>query len=123
MRARFVLLAGLAALGGSQALALAPALAADCGQGAAEEQIACLNRALGELETKVADLTKQMETKADNTDALKWNDRVALRNEDMRIFPRCLDNPGPNSQNITDVFANSCAKVPAQTWMLAKPYH
>jgi hypothetical protein len=60
--------------------------------------------------------------KANMTDVLKWNDRISLRNEDMRIFPRCLDNPGSNSQNLTDVFANSCAKLPAQTWMIAKPY-
>jgi hypothetical protein len=123
MRSRFVLLIGLMSLGGAQACFLAPALAADCSQGTAEEQIACLNRGLSELEAKVEALTKQMDTKASNDDALKWNDRVALRNEDMRIFPRCLDNPGPNSNNLTDVFANSCAKVPAQTWMLAKPYH
>ncbi|MGC1180252.1 MAG: hypothetical protein ACLQF1_00930 [Methyloceanibacter sp.] len=121
MRFRFILF-GLAAFAAAQALAMAPARAADCSQGAAGEQIACLNHALGDLEAKVEALTRQMETKANNDDALKWNDRVALRNEDMRIFPRCLDNPGPNSNNLTDVFANSCAKVPAQTWMLAKPY-
>ena len=80
-------------------------------------KIACLDAALKELSIKFATLSKDM------AETLKWNDRVALRNEDMRIFPRCLDNPGPNSQNITDVFANSCAKVSAQTWMLAKPYH
>ena len=50
------------------------------------------------------------------------NDRIALINEDMRIYPRCLENPGPNTPNITDVFANSCAKIPAQTWMISKPY-
>jgi len=49
------------------------------------------------LDTKVANLTKQLEAKADAADTLKWNDRIALRNEDMRIYPRCLDNPGPNS--------------------------
>jgi len=41
----------------------------------------------------------------------------------MRIYPRCLDNPGPNSPDLTAVVANSCAKVPAQTWMISKPYH
>ena len=46
----------------------------------------------------------------------------AERNEDMRIFPRCLDNPGPDSKGLTDVYANSCAKIPAQTWMISKPY-
>ena len=64
------------------------------------------------LPPKVEALTK---------DALKWNDRIALINEDMRIYPRCLENPGPNTANITDVFANSCAKIPAQTWMISSP--
>jgi hypothetical protein len=94
-----------------------PARAGECDQGTDHEKIACLDAALKELSIKFATLSKDM------AETLKWNDRVALRNEDMRIFPRCLDNPGPNSQNITDVFANSCAKVSAQTWMLAKPYH
>ena len=121
MRIRFVLLFGVAAFGGSIALAMAPALAADCTQGSAEEQIACLGHALADLEAKVDALTKQIE--ANSKDALKWNDRIALMNEDMRLFPRCLDNPGPNSTTLTDVFANSCAKVPAQAWMIIKPYH
>jgi hypothetical protein len=110
MRTRFGFFIALAAI---QALSLAPALAADCSQGSAEEQLACLNRTVGELAAKVEALTK---------DALKWNDRIALINEDMRIYPRCLENPGPNTPNITDVFANSCAKIPAQTWMISKPY-
>jgi len=93
-----------------------PARAADCSQGTDQEKIACLDKALRELTIKFETMRKDM------AETLKWNDRVAIRNEDMRIFPRCLDNPGPNSQNITDVFANSCAKVAAQTWMLAKPY-
>ena len=110
MRTRFGFFIALAAL---QALSVAPALAADCSQGSAEEQIACLNRTVTDLAAKVEALTK---------DALKWNDRIALINEDMRIYPRCLENPGPNTPNITDVFANSCAKIPAQTWMISKPY-
>lgn len=122
MRARFDHLIGLVAFGAAFALSPVPVLAADCGQGSTEDKVACLQSALVELEEKVAALTKQMETKANDSDALKWYDRVALMNEDMRIYPRCLDNPGPNSQNISDVFATSCAKVPAQTWMLAKPY-
>ena len=113
MRTRFGFLIGLAALGAACAFPMAPAVAVDCSQGSAEEQIACLNRTVGELAAKVETLTK---------DALKWNDRVALVNEDMRLYPRCLDNPGPNSANITDVFANSCAKIPAQTWMIRKSY-
>jgi outer membrane murein-binding lipoprotein Lpp len=120
MRIRFVLLLGVAAFSGSIALAPAPGLAANCAQGSADEQIACLGHALTDLEAKVDALTKQME--AANKDALKWNDRIALMNEDMRLFPRCLDNPGPNSTTLTDVFANSCAKVPAQAWMIVKPY-
>jgi hypothetical protein len=76
------------------------ASAADCDSGSTDERVACLS----------------------HKDTLKWNDRVALRNEDMRIFPRCLDNPGPDSKGLTDVYANSCAKIPAQTWMISKPY-
>ena len=110
MRTRFGFFVALAAL---QALSAAPALAADCSQGSADEQIACLNRTVTDLAAKVDALIK---------DALKWNDRIALINEDMRIYPRCLENPGPNTPNITDVFANSCAKIPAQTWMISKPY-
>jgi hypothetical protein len=114
MRMCFGLFIGLTALCATAALLLAPALAADCSQGSADEQITCLNHTVADLAAKVDALTK---------DALKWNDRISLINEDMRIYPRCLDNPGPSSTNITDVFANSCAKIPAQTWMISKPYH
>lgn len=107
---------GLAALGAIEVLSAPRALAADCGTGAVEERLAC-------LEAKIDGLTKQLEAKADAADALKWNDRIALINEDMRIYPRCLDNPGPNSPDLTAVLANSCAKIPAQTWMISKPYH
>ena len=107
---------GLVALGAIEVLSAPRALAADCGIGAVEERLAC-------LEAKIDGLTKQLEAKADAADALKWNDRIALINEDMRIYPRCLDNPGPNSPDLTAVLANSCAKVPAQTWMISKPYH
>jgi len=110
---RFGFFIGLAVVCAAEGLAAAPVSAADCGQGNADEQIACLNRAVADLAAKVDALTK---------DALKWNDRIALINEDMRIYPRCLENPGPNTPNITDVFANSCAKIPAQTWMISKPY-
>jgi hypothetical protein len=89
------------------------ASAADCDTGSSEDKVACLAKKVADLEAKVDDLTKE---------TLKWNDRIALRNEDMRIYPRCLDNPGPDSNGLTDVFANSCAKVAAQTWMIAKPY-
>jgi hypothetical protein len=107
---------GLAALGAVQVLSAPRALAADCVTGAVEERLAC-------LEAKIDSLTKQLEAKADAADALKWNDRITLINEDMRIYPRCLENPGPNSSDLTAVLANSCAKVPAQTWMVSKPYH
>jgi hypothetical protein len=117
------LVLGFAAFALGQGLPLSHAHAADCSQGAVEERVACLGQAVDTLEAKLADLTKQLEAKADSADALKWNDRIALRNEDMRIYPRCLDNPGPNSPDLTAVVANSCAKVPAQTWMIAKPYH
>jgi hypothetical protein len=122
MRAHFVDLIAVAALSAGVVLSPAPVRAADCGQGSAEERITCLQGALTELETKVATLTKDLKAKANDSDAIKWYDRTALMNEDMRIYPRCLDNPGPNSQNITDIFATSCAKVPSQTWMLVKPY-
>lgn len=47
-----------------------------------------------------ADLTAKVEELSKET--LKWNDRIALRNEDMRIFPRCLENPGPNTRGLTE---------------------
>jgi hypothetical protein len=86
---------------------------ADCSQGSADEKVTCLTQKVMALETKLAELSKE---------ALKWNDRIALINEDMRIYPRCLENPGPNSPDITLVVASSCAKVPAQSWMIRKPY-
>jgi hypothetical protein len=95
------------------AVAAAPVRAADCSQGSTEEQVACLNKTVAELETKLTELVK---------DSLRWNDRIALVNEDMRIFPRCLENPGPNTRQLTDVYASSCAKIPAQAWMIRKPY-
>jgi len=107
------LILGLAALGAVQALSATPALAADCSQGSADEKIVCLNQKIVDLEAKLAELTK---------DALKWNDRITLINEDMRIFPRCLENPGPNTPQLTDVYASSCTKTPAQSWMIRKPY-
>ena len=119
----FALALGFAAFSLGQAFPVSHALAADCGQGAVEERLACLSQAVDTLEAKVSDLTKQLEAKAETADALKWNDRISLINEDMRIYPRCLDNPGPNSPDLTAVVANSCAKVPAQTWMISKPYH
>jgi hypothetical protein len=122
MRICGMLILGLAAVACAQALPMTKAVAADCTQGTSEERIGCLNQAVNDLEAKLSSLTQEVAGKVNMTDALKWNDRISLRNEDMRIFPRCLDNPGPNSTNLTDVFANSCAKVPAQTWMIAKPY-
>jgi hypothetical protein len=107
------LILGLTALGAVQALSATPALAADCSQGSTDEKVVCLNQKVLDLEAKLAELTK---------DALKWNDRISLINEDMRIFPRCLENPGPNTPQLTDVYASSCAKTPAQAWMLRKPY-
>jgi hypothetical protein len=103
----------VAVLIGAEAVTAQRAFAADCDSGSTEERVACLSRKVVDLEAKVDELTR---------DTLKWNDRIALRNEDMRIFPRCLENPGPNTKGLTDVFANSCAKIPAQTWMIAKPY-
>ena len=100
------------ALGGWTAAENAPL--PDCGTVPETEQVACLTKTIVRLQEKVTELEKE---------TLKWNDRIALRNEDMRIYPRCLDNPGPNSPDITLVLANSCAKVSAQTWMIAKPYH
>ncbi len=103
----------VAVLIGAEAATVNRALAADCDQGSSDEKVACLAQKVADLEAKVEELSKE---------TLKWNDRIALRNEDMRIFPRCLENPGPNTRGLTDVFANSCAKIPAQTWMISKPY-
>jgi len=108
-----MLVMGLAALAPPQTVAAEEAQVADCGQGAMEEQVACLNRKVAALEAKTAELVKE---------TLKWNDRISLLNEDMRIFPRCLENPGPNTPQLTDVYATSCTKTPAQAWMIRKPY-
>lgn len=117
MATRFALAVSFASTLGLQAWFAAPAAAADCTQGSSEERIACLTTAVTELEAKLAKIAEVVKE-----DALKWNDRIALINEDMRIYPRCLDNPGPDSRNISDVMATSCANVPAQTWMIRKPY-
>jgi hypothetical protein len=85
----------------------------DCSQGGADEQVACLNKKVAALEAKIDELFKE---------SIKWNDRISLINEDMRIFPRCLENPGPDSRQLTDVYANSCAKIAAQAWMVRKAY-
>ncbi len=107
------LVLGLTAFGAVHALSATTALSADCSQGSAEEKVVCLNQKIVDLEAKVAELTKE---------TLKWNDRISLVNEDMRIYPRCLDNPGPNSPDIAAVLASSCTKTPAQSWMIRKPY-
>lgn len=108
-----MLVMGLAALANPQKVAAEEDKAADCSQGSMEEQVACLNRKVAALEAKTAELVEE---------TLKWNDRIKLVNEDMRLFPRCLENPGPNTQQLTDVYATSCAKTPAQAWMIRKPY-
>lgn len=122
MRLRFVLSTGLALLIVPQLLLPTPALADDCNKGSADEKIACLTSSLAALETRVGELNRRLDAKADVADAIKWYDRIALMNEDMRIYPRCLDNPGPESRDIAAVLVSSCAKTPAQTWMVAKPY-
>ncbi len=115
MRTRIVFVAslvlGLSAVGAIQALTATPARAADCSQGSAEDKVGCLNDKVANLEAKLAELTKE---------TLKWNDRISLVNEDMRIYPRCLDNAGPNAPDIAAVLAS--AKTPAQSWMIRKPY-
>jgi hypothetical protein len=95
------------------AMPASAAQTADCGQGSAEEKVVCLNQKIVDLEAKVAELTKE---------TLKWNDRITLLNEDMRIYPRCLDNAGPNAPDIALVLAAACSKTPAQTWMIRRPY-
>lgn len=39
-----------------------------------------------------------------------------------RAFAADCDSGSTEEEGLTDVFANSCAKIPAQTWMIAKPY-
>ena len=117
MRSRIIFVAslilGLGALGAAQTLFATTARAADCSQGSAEEKVGCLNQKIVDLEAQVAQLTKE---------TLKWNDRITLLNEDMRIYPRCLDNAGPNAPDIAAVLAAACSKTPAQTWMIRRPY-
>lgn len=122
MQIRFAPALGLAAAFAVLVCA-APAFAEDCGTGSADEKIACLTATLTALETRVGELNRRLDAKADKGDTLKWLDRIALVNEDMRIFARCLDNPGPNSRDIAAVMAVSCAKTASQSWMIVKPYH
>jgi hypothetical protein len=105
---------GFAACAGLPPTAAVGAEAADCTKGSTEEQVACLNRTVADLTATVEQLVNE---------SIKWNDRISLLNEDMRIFPRCLENPGPDTRQLTDVFASSCAKTPSQAWMIRKPYH
>jgi peptidoglycan hydrolase CwlO-like protein len=107
------LVAGLIAFSAMHAVSAAAAQSADCSQGSAEEKVTCLNQKIVDLEAQVAQLTKE---------TLKWNDRITLLNEDMRIYPRCLDNAGPNAPDIALVLAAACSKTPAQAWMIRKPY-
>ena len=107
------LVVGLTLLAAVPAPSAAAAPSADCGQGSAEEKMACLTQNIAELEGKLNELTKE---------ALRWNDRISLVNEDMRIYPRCLDNAGPNAPDIAAVLASACAKTPAQSWMIRRPY-
>ena len=107
------LISALAVFGAVQAFSAGTALGADCSQGSVEEKVVCLNQRIVDLEAKLAELTK---------DALKWNDRISHVNEDMRIYPRCLDNADPNAPDIALVLASPCAKTAAQSWMIRKPY-
>lgn len=117
MRSRITSIAtlglGLFAFGAMQPMSATAAQSADCSLGSAEEKVVCLNQKIVDLEAKVTELTKE---------TLKWNDRITLLNEDMRIYPRCLDNAGPNAPDIAAVLATACSKTPAQTWMIRKPY-
>jgi hypothetical protein len=72
-----MLLAGFTVLGGTLGSAMDKP-GPDCSQGSTEEQLACLNKKVAALEAKFTELTKE---------SLKWNDRLALFNEDMRIYP------------------------------------
>jgi hypothetical protein len=122
MQTRFALSLG-SAIAVAALVCAAPAYAEDCSTGNADEKIACLTATLTALETRVGELNRRLDAKADKGETLKWLDRIALVNEDMRIFARCLDNPGPNSRDIAAVMAASCAKTASQSWMIVKPYH
>ena len=52
------LISALAAFGAVQAFSATTALGADCSQGSAEEKVVCLNQKIVDLETKLAELTK-----------------------------------------------------------------
>ena len=58
-----------AVLASPRPAAAAEPQAADCGQGAIEEQVACLNRKVAALEAKTAELVKE---------TLKWKDRKSV---------------------------------------------
>ncbi|MEG6510107.1 hypothetical protein V6C03_14145 [Methyloligella sp. 2.7D] len=134
MRNRAMAAATLAVLLAATGFGGAARAAALCTDGDAETKIACLSDKVAGLEAKLAEVEKQLAGKAEamdpdipgqrpDDDIVRFNSPVALRNQDMRIFPRCLDNPGPDSPNLTAVMATSCAPAAGQTWHITRPSH
>ena len=103
----------VAVLVGGVALTSARAFAVDCDSGCTEERVACLSQKVADLTAKVEELSKE---------TLKWNDRIALRNEEHAHLPKLPRESRTEHAWPHRVFANSCAKIPAQTWMISKPY-
>ncbi len=108
--------------------------AALCSDGDDAAKIACLSEKLAAMEEKMAEMSDALEDKAEKRDAdvpgqeppddiVRFGSAVIIRNQDMRLFPRCLDNPGPDVPNqLAVVMATSCAPAAGQTWLIGRPY-
>ncbi|MFD0986764.1 hypothetical protein [Methyloligella solikamskensis] len=105
-----------------------------CAEGDEAAKIACLTETVAAMEEKMAEMSEALEKKAEKRDAdvpgqepdddlVRFGSAVIIRNQDMRIFPRCLDNPGPDMPNqLAVVMATSCAPAAGQTWLIGRPY-
>ncbi|ODA66857.1 hypothetical protein A7A08_02154 [Methyloligella halotolerans] len=120
-------MAGVALPGGTGAAEL-------CASGDDGTRISCLTEKVAALETKLDEMGEALEDKAEKRsadvpgqdpedDIVRFGSGVIIRNQDMRIFPRCLDNPGPDMPNqLAVVMATSCAPAAGQTWLIGRPY-
>jgi hypothetical protein len=107
------------------------AYAADCDQGDTDAKLACLSDKVTTLETKLTQMSAELDKKANKReddmpgqapvdDIVRYDSVISIRNQDMRIFPRCLDNPGPDSPDISAVMATSCAPAAGQAWIIMR---
>lgn len=124
-----------AALASALLMSGAAGAEAVCQEGDETARIACLAEKVAALEERLGEMDKALEDKAEKRaadepgrepedDIVRYGNAVIIRNQDMRIFPRCLDNPGPDMPNqLSAVMATSCAPAAGQTWIMGRPMH